>query len=92
LLEETILTLERGSEDQEYIITELQAEEEGMKEFLFSLGCFPGQKIKIVSKLASTFVIHLRDSRYSINAELASAINVQEFEVSQSTDQKRQVS
>ena len=57
-----------------YTIKEIKTDEKTMKDFLFSLGCFEGEKITIISVLADNYVIHVKDARYSIDKELAKAI------------------
>lgn len=59
---------------QPYRIKEIETKEKGMKEFLFSLGCFQGEEIAVVSVLAGTYVVRIKDARYSIDADLAKAI------------------
>lgn len=46
------------------------------KKFLFSLGCFEGEEITLISKLAGTFVINIKDSRYAIDEGMANSILV----------------
>jgi Fe2+ transport system protein FeoA len=57
-----------------YTIKGINAREEGMKEFLFTLGCYEGEKITVISVLAQNIVIHVKDARYSIDEDLARAI------------------
>ncbi len=47
---------------------------EDLKGFLFSLGCFDGEEITLISTLADNYVIHIKNARYSIDCELAEAI------------------
>ncbi len=57
-----------------YTIKGINAREAGMKEFLFTLGCFEGEQVTVISGLAENFVINIKDARYSIDEELARAI------------------
>jgi Fe2+ transport system protein FeoA len=66
--------LTSGQRNQPYRIRAIQTEDKTMKDFLFSLGCFEGEKITIISVLADNYVIHIKDARYSIDKELAKAI------------------
>ena len=66
--------LTRAEVHQPYRIKEIETKEKGMKEFLFSLGCFRGEEIAVVSILAGTYVVRIKDARYSIDADLAKAI------------------
>lgn len=44
------------------------------QKFLFSLGCSEGASVTVISKIASSYVIHLRDSRYAIDDKMAKTI------------------
>lgn len=68
------MDLTSGEVDQEYTIVAIQTEDEEMKGFLFTLGCYAGEQITIISKLADNYVITIKDARYSIDTELAEAI------------------
>jgi ferrous iron transport protein A len=57
-----------------YTIKGVDTNDLGMKEFLFTLGCFEGEKITVISVLAENFVINVKDARYSIDEDLAKAI------------------
>lgn len=50
---------------------------EKVKQFLFSLGCFEGQQITLVSILAGNYVINIKDSRYAIDEGVAKSIVVE---------------
>lgn len=47
-----------------------------IKKFLFSLGCYEGQDITLISILAGNYVINIKDSRYAIDKKMAKAIEV----------------
>lgn len=68
------MDLSKSNLNQEYIVHEVSSTDEGMKEFLFSLGCYPGERITIISKLASNYIISVKDARYSIDEALAKCI------------------
>ena len=59
-----------------YMIKSIQTNDVAMINFLFSLGCYEGQSITVISKLSSTYVVNINDARYSIDDELAKAIIV----------------
>jgi ferrous iron transport protein A len=59
-----------------YIIQSINTGDEDMKGFLFTLGCYEGEEVTVISKLAENFVISVKDARYSIDQELAEAIIV----------------
>ena len=49
--------------------------DEEMESFLFSLGCYSGEKITVVDKKRN-LVVAIKDARYNIDPELADAIMV----------------
>ena len=42
--------------------------------FLFSLGCYEGEEVTLISKLAGTYIVNIKDSRYAIDEEMAKGI------------------
>ncbi len=73
------MTLSKGNTGVVYKITSVETQQDELSEFLFSLGCYPDEKITIISKLASNLVINVKDARYSIDDELAKAISIEEL-------------
>lgn len=62
---------------KEYIIDDVSTGgDEEMESFLFSLGCYSGEKITVVDKKRN-LVVAIKDARYNIDPELAAAIRVQ---------------
>jgi Fe2+ transport system protein FeoA len=57
-----------------YTIKDVDTRDNSMKEFLFTLGCFEGEEITVISVLAENFIVHVKDARYSIDEDLARAI------------------
>ena len=45
-----------------------------MDAFLFSLGCYSGERITVVSRRESGCVVSIKDARYNIDNQLAEAI------------------
>jgi len=70
------MRLNEAMKDRSYTIDAIETGEEGMREFLFTLGCYPGENITVISRLSSQYVVNVKDSRYSIDEHLASAIRV----------------
>lgn len=66
--------LSDGQTDIEYTIREIQTDDSELRNFLFSLGCYEGEKVTLISILSGNFVISIKDSRYSIDKDLAQAI------------------
>jgi len=59
---------------EEYIIKEIQTDDEELDAFLFSLGCYSGEPITVVSHLKGGCVVSIKDGRYNIDNQLAEAI------------------
>lgn len=66
-----------AQEGKEYIIADIQIEDEELGAFLFSLGCYSGQPITVVSRRRSGIVVSIKDGRYSLDNNLAEAIKLQ---------------
>lgn len=62
--------------NQEYIIKDVVAVDDEIVNFLFTLGCFKGEPITVISVLSESYVINIKDARYSIGSELAQAVIV----------------
>jgi len=63
-------------EGKEYIIQSINTEDEDLNAFLFSLGCYSGEPITLVSQRKGGYVVSVKDGRYSIDRELALAIAI----------------
>lgn len=50
---------------------------EKVKKFLFTLGCFEGEEITLISKLAGNYVVNIKDSRYALDESMAKSIVIQ---------------
>ena len=61
---------------KEYMIKEIHTDDEEMDAFLFTLGCYSGEPITVVSRLKGGCVVSIKDSRYNIDNLLAEAILV----------------
>lgn len=68
------MNLLNAQEGKEYIIRDIVTDDEELDSFLFSLGCYSGEPVTVVSHLKRSCVISVKDSRYNIDRELASAI------------------
>jgi ferrous iron transport protein A len=72
----TMTNLTQASINTEYNIKDIKANDEELKNFLFTLGCYEGESITVISILADNYVISLKDARYSIDKDLAEAIMI----------------
>ena len=70
------MNLREALEGKEYIIRSIVTEDEELDAFLFSLGCYSGEPITVVSRRRGTCVIAVKDGRYSIDNQLAQSIIV----------------
>ena len=61
---------------KEYIIRQINTNDEELNAFLFSLGCYSGEPITVVSRKRAGCVVAVKDGRYSIDNQLAQAILV----------------
>ena len=61
---------------KEYLIDAIRTEDEELDAFLFSLGCYSGEPVTVVSRRRKGCVISVKDGRYSIDHQLAEAIVV----------------
>ncbi len=68
------MTLKNAVEGKEYIIQQIKTEDEELDTFLFSLGCYSGEAITVVSHLKGGCVVSIKDGRYNIDYQLAEAI------------------
>ena len=68
------MTLKDADIGQEYIIQDIQTDDEELKAFLFSLGCYSGEPITVVAHRKGVCVVAIKDGRYSIDYQLAEAI------------------
>lgn len=62
----------------EYIIKEIKTDDEELETFLFSLGCYSGEPITVISRRRGGCIVAIKDGRYSIDNQLAVAITVEE--------------
>ncbi len=58
------------------IVKDILADDEELKGFLFSLGCYSGESVTVVSKKRGGYVLSIKDARYSIDENLAKTIEI----------------
>ncbi len=59
---------------QEYLVRAIETDDEELDAFLFSLGCYSGEPITVVSRKRNSCVVAIKDGRYNIDRQLAKAI------------------
>lgn len=68
------MNLTKAVEGKEYIIKQIETDDEELDAFLFSLGCYSGEPITVISHLKGGCVVAIKDGRYNIDSQLAEAI------------------
>jgi len=68
------MNLMNAQEGKEYIIQRIETDDEELNAFLFSLGCYAGEPITVVSRKKKNCVVSIKDGRYNIDNLLAEAI------------------
>ena len=68
------MTLFEAREGHEYTVKEIRIDDEELSSFLFSLGCYAGEPITVISRKKGIIIVAIKDSRYSIDNQLASRI------------------
>ena len=61
-------------EGQEYVIHQIDTDDEEMNSFLFSLGCYSGEKITVISHIRGGSIVAIKDARYNFDRQLSDAI------------------
>ena len=59
-----------------YIVQHIQTDDEELDSFLFSLGCYSGEPITVISRRRGGCIVSIKDGRYSIDNRLAAAITI----------------
>ena len=70
------MNLSRAEEGKEYMIQRIETDDEDLDAFLFSLGCYAGEPITVVSRRKGGCTVSIKDGRYNIDNQLAEAIIV----------------
>lgn len=68
------MNLNEATEGKEYIIKQIDTDDDELNAFLFSLGCYSGEAITVVSRRKGSCVVSIKDGRYNIDSQLAGAI------------------
>ncbi len=67
-----------AQEEKVYTISKIETDDEELDAFLFSLGCYSGEPITVISHLKSGCLVAVKDARYTIDKQLACAIIIEE--------------
>ena len=61
---------------KEYVISQINTGDSEIDAFLFSLGCYAGEPITVISRKRSCCTVSIKDGRYNIDSQLARAIAI----------------
>ena len=70
------MTLAEAKIGEEYIVKDVETEDEELKSFLFSLGCYSGEAVTVISHIKGGSVVSIKDARYNMDTDLAEAISI----------------
>ena len=73
-MQERFMNLNDAKEGKEYIIKSVETNDEELDSFLFSLGCYSGEPITVISRHKGGCVVSIKDGRYNIDSALAAVI------------------
>ena len=71
------MTLCEAKEGAEYTVRRLETEDQELDAFLFSLGCYPGAPVTVVTRRRKNMTVAIKDGRYNMDTQLAAAIVVE---------------
>ena len=70
------MNLREVEEGKEYVIRQINTDDEELDAFLFSLGCYSGEAITVIAHRRGGCTVSIKDGRYNIDNQLAEAIIV----------------
>ena len=70
------MNLAEAKTQTEYIIKEINTNDEELNSFLFTLGCYCGEPITVLTHVIGGCIVAIKDGRYTIDKQLAQAIIV----------------
>lgn len=70
------MTLQDAIEGEVYTVKDIVTNDKELESFLFSLGCYSGEPITVISRVRGGCTVSIKDGRYSIDTELAKAISI----------------
>ena len=72
------MTLMQATPGRVYIVRSVETGEAELDAFLFSLGCYSGEPITVISRRRGGMTLAIKDGRYNIDDLLAARIYIQE--------------
>ena len=71
------MPLSEALSEKNYIITSISTDDVEFTSFLFTLGCYSGEKISLISRKKNSCTIGVKDAKYNIDTALAQIIEVE---------------
>ena len=71
------MTLWEAQKGKECVIKRIATGDEELETFLFSLGCYSGEPVTVISRLKRSCIVSIKDGRYTMDRELANAIEIE---------------
>ena len=73
-----VMKLTEAVSGKRYTVSSIEADDEELLSFLFTLGCYGGEPITVVKTRRDGAVVLIKDGRYNIDKHLADAIVIEE--------------
>ena len=70
------MTLKEAAAGSKYIVEKISTGDRELEAFLFSLGCYSGEEITVISQGRHGCIVAIKDGRYSMDNALSQAIEV----------------
>lgn len=70
------MTLRNAEEGVAYTVKDILVQDEELKAFLFSLGCYSGETVTVISHRKAGCVVTIKDARYNIDNNIAETIAI----------------
>lgn len=71
-----MMNLTEAKLGEDVIVKDVATDDDELRSFLFSLGCYSGEAVTVVSKKRGGYVLSIKDARYNIDEDLAKAIEI----------------
>ena len=70
------MNISEALEGKTYVVKDIATDDNELNSFLFSLGCYSGEPVTVISHLKGGSVISIKEGRYHIDKQLAKAIKI----------------
>lgn len=70
------MTLAEAELERDYYVKEIQSDDSELVKFLFSLGCYTGESVTVITRKKNNLVLSIKDARYNIDMDLANVIKI----------------